>query len=44
MKKDALVSVNLANGKAYDQPGRIFMTDNTVQTLSLIHIYRIFRS
>lgn len=32
MKKDALVSVNLANGKAYDQPGRIFMTDNTVQT------------
>ena len=32
MKKYALVSVNLANGKAYDQPGRIFMTDNTVQT------------
>lgn len=31
MKKDALVSVNLANGKAYDQPGKIFMTDNTVQ-------------
>ena len=26
------MSVNLANGKAYDQPGRIFMTDNTVQT------------
>lgn len=32
MKKDAIVAVKLANGREYNQPGKIFMTDNTVQT------------
>ena len=43
MKKDALVSVNLANGKAYDQPGKIFMTDNTVQpTTDTLNVWARF--
>lgn len=32
MKKEAIVAVTLANGKPYPHPGKIFMTDNTVQT------------
>lgn len=32
MKKEAIVAVTLANGKTYPHPGKIFMTDNTVQT------------
>ena len=32
MKKEAVVTLTLANGKAYAHPGKVFMTDNTVQT------------
>lgn len=32
MKKEAVLSLTLANGQPYDHPGTIFMTDNTVQS------------